>query len=358
MGCGGSKELTEASAKKRAESPNADLVRESMSVNGPLTQNELQARVIGMEKEEVAALGPKSGFTLRYAALSQRGYDPEEPYLPNQDRYVILPRYNSKADQMLLGVLDGHGHDGDAAAEFVKQNLGPELAKKMSSDKYKYDFRRAYQQTFVAIDEHMAHDAKFDANYSGCTAITAFFRGGEMTVANIGDSRAVLGERRGRRVVAYSLSVDHTCFRKDELERVKTCGAHVMTMAMAKGEQKYAPGWEASIVSLEGTDDPPRVFVPDKLYPGHVFTRSLGDSLSAHVGLNAEPELLQKQLGEQDQFIVLASHGVWEYLTNQSVCQTVRPVDRAVRRGSSSKTSTRAGLRSSTRRFSPRRPTR
>ena len=33
--------------------------------------------------------------------------------------------------------------------------------------------------------------------------------------------------------------------------------------------------------------------------------------------------LLQKQLREQDQFIVLASDGVWEFLSSQAVCTSV-----------------------------------
>ena len=59
---------------------------------------------------------------------------------------------------------------------------------------------------------------------SGTTAITAFFHGTQFTVANIGDSRAVVGEKKGRRVIAYSLSIDQTPYRQDERERVKASG--------------------------------------------------------------------------------------------------------------------------------------
>ena len=36
-----------------------------------------------------------------------------------------------------------------------------------------------------------------------------------------------------------------------------------------------------------------------------------------------DPEILQKDITEMDEFIILASDGVWEFLTNQSVCDTV-----------------------------------
>ena len=66
----------------------------------------------------------------------------------------------------------------------------------------------------------------FDDSMSGTTAITAFFKGAQFTVANIGDSRAVVGEKKGKRVIAYSLSIDQTPYRQDERERVKASGAH------------------------------------------------------------------------------------------------------------------------------------
>ena len=44
---------------------------------------------------------------------------------------------------------------------------------------------------------------------SGTTAIVAFFKGNQVTVANVGDSRAIVGERKGKRIIAYSLSIDH-----------------------------------------------------------------------------------------------------------------------------------------------------
>jgi CRP-like cAMP-binding protein/serine/threonine protein phosphatase PrpC len=284
----------------------------------------VKSRVAGIDAAERFPLGSKSGFTLRYAALSQRGYNPEEPYVANQDRYLCLPRFNKKDDQMLIGVFDGHGADGDAAADFVKAKLGPELIKAMSSGSSQFDFRNSFHRAFASLDQQMKKNEAFDASYSGCTAISAFFRGGEMTIANIGDSRAILGERRGKRVIAHSLSVDHTCYRRDERERVKTCGAVVMTLPMAKGEAEYTLNWELNMDEdqLEA-GEAPRIFVPDTLYPAHKITRSIGDSMSAHIGLDASAELLQKQLREPDQFVLLATDGIWEFLTNQMVCDAV-----------------------------------
>lgn len=316
MGCGGSK-ADDAKAIQRASASAEDLAKSGVSVEAARLRH-----LVGSTKVETFPLG-KTGYVLRYAGFSQRGYEPGDPYQGNQDRYALLPAFAGKPDQMFMGIFDGHGVEGDAAANFVKDHIGGELSKLMSRDKYKFDFRRAFLQTFISLDEQMHHASQFDDSRSGCTAIAACFRGNDLLVANIGNSRAILGERRGNRVIAYSLSVDQTPYRRDERERVKACGARVLTMAMAKGEEAINPDWLTDADDLEGAGDTPLVFGRSSQLPGYAFTRCLGDSMSANLGLNAEAELVQKQLREQDQFIVLASDGVWEFLTNQNVCQTV-----------------------------------
>jgi serine/threonine protein phosphatase PrpC len=79
------------------------------------------------------------------------------------------------------------------------------------------------------------HPQEFDDSMSGTTAIGAFFKGTQFTVANIGDSRAVVGEKKGKRVIAYSLSIDQTPYRADERERVKASGAVVMSCDQLEG---------------------------------------------------------------------------------------------------------------------------
>ena len=52
-------------------------------------------------------------------------------------------------------------------------------------------------------------------------------------------------------------------------------------------------------------------------YPGNAFTRSIGDKLSESLGVYAEPELTTHQMVKEDEYIVVASDGIWEFMTNQ-----------------------------------------
>ena len=54
--------------------------------------------------------------------------------------------------------------------------------------------------------------------------------------------------------------------------------------------------------------------------PGCAFTRSIGDQVGESVGVFAEPELLKKQLVGTDKFIIVASDGVWEFMTDHGGC--------------------------------------
>ena len=46
--------------------------------------------------------------------------------------------------------------------------------------------------------------------------VACLLKKGTLYVANVGDSRAIIGETRGGKLIAYPLSSDQTPFRKDE----------------------------------------------------------------------------------------------------------------------------------------------
>lgn len=182
---------------------------------------------------------------------------------------------------------------------------------------------------------------------SGTTASVVSFHGGRLTVCNVGDSRVVLGHRvsassevseeekaeekveevevgdranRGK-LVAVPLTRDQTCFRSDERERILKCGGEVKSIDQLEGCKPLHDNWGDFIhgeqVDIEG--DPPRVWVPGKKYPGCAFTRSFGDSMGEEIGINACPEILTCDVTRKDEILVIASDGVFEFLTNQEV---------------------------------------
>lgn len=147
-----------------------------------------------------------------------------------------------------------------------------------------------------------------------------------------------MAEAKGE-LVAIPLSVDQTSWRKDERKRIKAAGGRVLTIDQIEGRRPILPetacgddnddefgdrvlGTNDDTIDIAG--DPPRVWLPDEPMPGTAFTRSLGDNIAQKIGVHAEPEMCTKDItgmvvGGGDEVLVLASDGVFEFLTNQEV---------------------------------------
>ncbi|KAL6201546.1 hypothetical protein ACLB2K_025259 [Fragaria x ananassa] len=157
----------------------------------------------------------------------------------------------------------------------------------------------------------------FSEIMSGTTAITVLVVGNMLYVANVGDSRAVIAVKDGNRIVAEDMSCDQTPFRKDEYERVKLSGARVLSVDQVEGlKDPNIQSWGDE--ESEG-GDPPRLWVPNGMYPGTAFTRSVGDSTAEKIGVVATPEVSVVQLTPNHLFFVVASDGVFEFLSSQAV---------------------------------------
>ena len=54
------------------------------------------------------------------------------------------------------------------------------------------------------------------------------------------------------------------------------------------------------------------------------MTRSIGDMAAASVGVTAEPEIkVFPNLTPSDKFVVVASDGIWDRLSNEEVMMTI-----------------------------------
>jgi len=348
MGCGGSKPADEPKAVEAKASPTDVQVQVKSGVSstpateevvdvapakapaaeeeaeGPLTKEEIAERITCSDEIQRFKLG-STGVTLRYAYVSQRGFYPDDPYKNNQDAFKIIECFNGNPDQILLGVFDGHGGAGDDCSYFVRDNIEDELQYWMT--KHPNDFDQAYLDTFLGLSAG-CHEAEFDDNMSGTTAIVAFFNKTDIVIANIGDSRAMVGDKEDGKIVGHALSMDQTPYRADERERIKKAGGVVMSMDMLEGTIPYHENWNLELgEAIDDNGDPPRVWAPGQAYPGCAYTRAIGDALAGQCGVNAEAELTHKTLNAEDQFFMLASDGVWEFLTNQTVADMVSTFD-------------------------------
>ncbi|KAL7498594.1 hypothetical protein ACHAWT_010129 [Skeletonema menzelii] len=349
MGCSSSKP-----AGNKRPSSNSGFSRR-------MSKQEVNQRIDSINETCVKTFG---GVSVRYAYLSQRGYYPDDPHKANQDSYSITHNFIGRESDAFFGVYDGHGRDGDKCAHFVRDQLPPLTAsavkkelenemKRSNLDESDYSknamdlpkdvLQSVLTKAHVECNKKMHACQDLDDSLSGTTSISVYLHGNrnKITVSNVGDSRAVIGrstdsmlKKEGASssssstLKAFALSRDQTPYRRDERIRCRKSGARVLSLDQIEGlepinedEDEEGDG-EGDIVLGEEIDeggDPPRIWSPHGDYPGTAFTRSIGDAIAEELGVYAEPEMLSRELTKEDKIIVLASDGVFEFLTNQSV---------------------------------------
>jgi len=64
---------------------------------------------------------------------------------------------------------------------------------------------------------------------------------------------------------------------------------------------------------------PHRLWLQNDNIPGIAMSRSFGDQVAASVGVIAEPEVMEYSITKNDKFLIIATDGIWEFITSQEV---------------------------------------
>ncbi|KAJ6355890.1 hypothetical protein OIU78_004088 [Salix suchowensis] len=235
---------------------------------------------------------PSQNYEMQYSVLTQRGYYPDSPDKENQDSFCIRTQIQGNPNVHFFGVFDGHGHFGTECSKFVKNRLAEILA---NDPELLDDPVKAYNSAFLTTNYEL-HSSEIDDSMSG--------------------------------IVAENLSSDQTPFRKDEYERVKLCGARILSVDQVEGLKD--PDVQAWGDEESQGGDPPRLWVQNGMYPGTAFTRSVGDSTAEKIGVISVPEVSMVRLTPNHLFFVVASDGVFEFLSSQTVVDMVLHYDPSV----------------------------
>ena len=153
--------------------------------------------------------------------------------------------------------MDGHGSEGHLVSDFVKNQIKEYFNnkkiyainnknKEFSFNKFGMSFEiydklkhNNYEliKNFYENTNKKLPDTEFDINFSGTTCIMVFKIGKKIICSNVGDSRAILVERKLifeektnsilNKYEIIELSHDHKPNNKGEKERIEKCGGEV-----------------------------------------------------------------------------------------------------------------------------------
>jgi len=239
----------------------------------------------------------------KFAFYSHVGFVPFNSNKVNQDRGIAVSPFCQTEAKSFFGVFDGHGALGHEVATYVQKHLPEEVA---SQPNLQTEPELALAKAFVDCNTKLAK-GHVDCTFSGTTVIVCYIEGKTLYSANAGDSRAVLARLEGGKFLAVPLSSDQKPEREDEAKRIKLNHGRVEACKGPRGEDI----------------GPQRVWLQHQDVPGLAMTRSFGDLIAASVGVIPHPEVWKRTLDRDDKFMILASDGVWEFISNQEAVDMV-----------------------------------
>ncbi|TYJ97293.1 putative protein phosphatase 2C 25 [Cucumis melo var. makuwa] len=204
-----------------------------------------------------------------------------------EDRYSAAVDINGNSKEAFFGVFDGHG--GVKAAEFAANNLEKNVLNEIERmGDNETDFKQAIKHGYLTTDS----DFLKEDQRGGSCCVTALIKKGNLVISNAGDCRAVLSSQG----VAEAITSDHRPSREDERHRIESTGGYV---DLCNG-----------IWRVQGS---------------LAVTRGIGD---AHLKqwVIAEPETRAIRIEPRHEFLILASDGLWETVSNQEAVDIAHPL--------------------------------
>ena len=273
-----------------------------------------------------------------------------------EDFVAVVPR--ARCGYLYAAVFDGHA--GSAAARFLADRLYPALSQTIEETNYvdcemvpsststgtknlatssldglccPVDMAPALAATFDALDVDLLKYLKSlpdpPERDAGSTATVVLARRGKVVAANVGDSRAVLC----RAGAAVDLTTEHRVYGKSaaasaEAARVKAAGGWlddgrvcgVLAVSRAFGD----PGLKRA-----GLGATLRQGVEDGAWTAE-FARERSEEGFSADPVVPTPDVTALATTDRDEFVVVASDGLWDVLPSRDAVRVARA---ALRRG-------------------------
>jgi len=219
----------------------------------------------------------------------------------NQDAYFIKENFLKNKEYFFVGVCDGHGEFGHIVSHFVIDKL-PSYIKDLSNESITSAFKKTNNEIYG--------NSKLDSSMSGTTVVSLALTPNNILCVNLGDSRAALFKYDNGIYYCKNLSRDHKPAEVDESRRINLMGGRI--------KRCYDEDHKRFV-------GPDRVWMKNKDEPGLAMTRSLGDKIAHNIGVSDEPEFKAFPYDGTEKFIIIASDGLWEYVSGDQCIAIVKP---------------------------------
>jgi len=224
---------------------------------------------------------------------------------PMEDTHCVLLNLTGLENWSFFGVFDGHNGDEISthlSKELINSILNSDqelfqiLSNKVSSVEYENRLKNAISNGFLQLDKKMRSN-------SGSTACVCLISPNQIYLINCGDSRGfIVGDNNQIKITTK----DHNPEDPSEKQRIKKAGG-ILKQFQISGKNYVSSSTAKS---------------------GLAVSRSFGDYYlktndQCEQIIIAEPDIFVYNRSFQDEFLVLATDGIWDKIKNEELKQFI-----------------------------------
>ncbi|KAI9280056.1 hypothetical protein BY458DRAFT_501237 [Sporodiniella umbellata] len=202
---------------------------------------------------------------------------------------LVVPRFRLKEDECVFALFDGYKRPITGCPltkqlyDLLSVQFSEELNRITSEDTIVSTIRR----TFLNLQQILGSSPHIDKDL-GASAAMCYLSGTKLYVANVGDTLAIISRNNGQ---AFEITQKHIPLNPAERWRVQAAGGYVSNTGKLNHELSVSRGF------------------------GHFHLVPL---------VNCNPFVSTIDLSESDEFVIMASHGLWDKITYQTAVDIAR----------------------------------
>lgn len=202
---------------------------------------------------------------------------------------LVMPRFRNSDDECVFGLFDGRksSRSGCKLTKYLNDQLTTHLENELRKLKNDDTVVSAMRRAFLSLEKGLGTEL-VDEKDSGASAVVCYVAGTKLYVANVGDAMAVISRNNGQ---AFEITHKHISLNPSEISRIRAAGGYVSHTGKLNNELKVSRGF--------GYFD---------LIPV----------------VNANPYVATIELTENDEFVIMASPGLWERMSYQTAVDVAR----------------------------------
>lgn len=202
---------------------------------------------------------------------------------------LVMPRFRGKDDECIFALFDGSKHpkSGCRLTKQLNDTLVSQFTKELAAIRSDDTIVSAIRRVFLSLEQNVGTSPYVDKD-SGASAVVCYISGTKLYVANVGDALAVISRNNGQ---AFEITQKHIPLNPSEISRIRAAGGFVSNSGLLNNELNTS--------------------------------RSFGHFHLIPV-VNCNPFVHTIELAENDEFVIIASRGLWDKVTYQTAVDIAR----------------------------------